>query len=196
MDQDFEERGGPTRPLIAIVLLATAAGGLIDVVLDRTATNGWSPHVLYELALLVAAMTTSALLWRGWWRERSSLLETRRQLEERREERDQWRVSAEGALAGLARAIDERLRAWGLTPTEREIAVLLLKGMSHKQIAAATSRSERTVRQHAVAVYQKSGLRGRAELAAFFLAGLALPDAADKKAVQRESTMPDSVTLR
>jgi hypothetical protein len=34
------------------------------------------------------------------------------------------------------------------------------------------ARSERTVRQHAVAVYRKAGVAGRAELAAFFLSGL------------------------
>ena len=32
-----------------------------------------------------------------------------------------------------------------------------------------------TIRQHAVAVYQKSGLGGRAELAAFFLEGIPTP---------------------
>ena len=52
----------------------------------------------------------------------------------------------------------------------------MLKGRSHKQIAFATGRSERTVRQHAVAVYQKSGLNGRAELAAFFLEDILLPE--------------------
>jgi DNA-binding NarL/FixJ family response regulator len=39
-----------------------------------------------------------------------------------------------------------------------------------------TGRSERTVRQHAVAVYEKSGLHGRSELAAFFLDAVLLPD--------------------
>ena len=67
------------------------------------------------------------------------------------------------------------MTAWQLTPSEREVALLLLKGQGHKQIAAATGRSERTVRQHAVVVYQKSGLQGRAELAAFFLEDLAVP---------------------
>jgi DNA-binding NarL/FixJ family response regulator len=56
------------------------------------------------------------------------------------------------------------------------VALLLLKGHGHKQIAAMTGRSERTVRQHAVAVYEKSGLHGRAELAAFFLDAVPLPD--------------------
>ena len=55
------------------------------------------------------------------------------------------------------------------------VALLLLKGHAHKQIAAATQRSERTVRQHGVTVYEKSGLAGRAELAAFFLESLMLP---------------------
>jgi DNA-binding NarL/FixJ family response regulator len=71
--------------------------------------------------------------------------------------------------------VDEQFGAWHLTPAEREVAMLLLKGHGHKQIAAATGRSERTVRQHAVAVYQKSGLQGRAELAAFFLEDLTVP---------------------
>jgi DNA-binding NarL/FixJ family response regulator len=71
--------------------------------------------------------------------------------------------------------MDAQFTAWGLTAAEREVAVLLLKGLGHKQIAGRTGRSERTVRQHAVAVYRKSGLGGRAELAAFFLDDLILP---------------------
>jgi DNA-binding NarL/FixJ family response regulator len=50
-----------------------------------------------------------------------------------------------------------------------------LKGRSHKEIAYISGRSERTVRQHAVSVYQKSHLGGRAELAAFFLDDVTLP---------------------
>jgi DNA-binding NarL/FixJ family response regulator len=56
-------------------------------------------------------------------------------------------------------------------------ALQLLKGQSHKEIAAATGRSERTVRQHAVAAYHKAGVAGRAELAGFFLGDLSLPPA-------------------
>ena len=52
---------------------------------------------------------------------------------------------------------------------------MLLKGHGHKEIAALTGRSERTVRQHAGVVYEKAGLAGRAELAAFFLNDVVLP---------------------
>ncbi|MBK8057467.1 MAG: helix-turn-helix transcriptional regulator [Gemmatimonadetes bacterium] len=106
---------------------------------------------------------------------RRTLEATQRSLEARQVERDAWRRSAEDALAGLGVAIDRQFAAWGLTPTEGEVALLLLKGYGHKQIAGDTGRSERTVRQHAVAVYQKAGLGGRAELAAFFLQDLMLP---------------------
>ena len=164
------------RGLLVLVLFATITGGAIDLVLD--APESWrSAHAIYEVAIILTAMATSVLLWRGWWQSRRSLVETRQALAERAAERDAWRASAESALAGLGRAMDERFAAWGLTPAEREVALLILKGRSHKQIAYVTGRSERTVRQHAVAVYQKSGLNGRAELAAFFLEDILLPSA-------------------
>jgi len=101
---------------------------------------------------------------------------------------------AEGGLAGsLVRGVHERAeelrgmiapcldRDFGrLSPVERETALLLLKGYGHKEIAGLQEKSERTVRQHAVAVYRKSGLSGRAELSAFFLEDLLLP--ADERA--------------
>ena len=99
----------------------------------------------------------------------------RNRLEARRAERDEWRESARKALEGLGEAIQRQFDAWKLTPAEREVALLLLKGYSHKHVATATGRSERTARQHATAVYQKAGLGSRAELAAYFLEDLLLP---------------------
>jgi DNA-binding NarL/FixJ family response regulator len=52
---------------------------------------------------------------------------------------------------------------------------LLLKGLSHKEIAAVRSTSERTIREQARAVYRKAGLPGRSALSAFFLEDLLLP---------------------
>jgi DNA-binding CsgD family transcriptional regulator len=162
------------RVVLVVVLAATITGGGIDLVLD--APSSWkSAHVLFELTLLTGAVLTMIWFWRGWLRTRHDLVEAQQVLVERAVERDAWRASAESVLAGLGKAIDEKLSAWGLSPVEREVALFLLKGWSHKRIAFVTGRSERTVRQHAVAVYQKSGLNGRAELAAFFLEGIPNP---------------------
>lgn len=175
-DEDADSRGVPLA--VAGILLLVALGGAVDLASDKP--ERWlSAHVLFELAMMVGSLSFAIYLWRGWWRASRSLAETRRSFEARHAtlaaERDEWRASAHSALAGLGAAIDRQFEAWKLTPTEREVALLLLKGYGHKQIAGATNRGERTVRQHAVAVYQKSGLAGRAELAAFFLEDLLLP---------------------
>ncbi len=160
---------------LTLLLLAIVAGGAVDLALD--APEDWTSfHVLYEIALICGALAIAAWLWRGWWRAESSAGALRQNLAERQAERDAWRARAARALEGLGKAVEEQFTTWQLTPAEREVALLLLKGHGHKQIASATGRSERTVRQHAVAVYQKSGLQGRAELAAFFLEDLAVPE--------------------
>jgi DNA-binding CsgD family transcriptional regulator len=168
---------------LTVLLLAVAAGGAVDLVLD--APEQWASfHVLYELGMIAAGLATTLWLWRGWWRAEEAAHALRRSLSERQAERDAWRERATRALEGMGRALDEQFGAWHLTPAERDVALMLLKGQGHKQIAAATGRSERTVRQHAVAVYQKSGLQGRAELAAFFLEDLVVPGASPSKLAQ------------
>lgn len=171
-DTDNSDKG--LRVLIAIVLLVAIVGGAVDLLLDAPDTL-LSIHVIYELTLIAVSATAMFFLWRGWFRAEHSLSQMKHVVEEHKAERDAWRASAESALAGFGKAIEERFRAWGLTTAESEVALLLLKGRSHKEIAYQTDRSERTVRQHAVSVYQKSKLGGRAELAAFFLDDLTLP---------------------
>ncbi len=163
-----------TRLPLAALLLVIALGGGVDLAFD--APDRWlSFHVVYEVLLIIAALTTSAWLWRGWRRADQDNAALARLVTERQLERDAWRASTRKILEGLAVAISEQLDRWGLTPSEREVAVYVLKGHSHKEIAAATGRSERTVRQHAASAYAKAGLGGRAELAAYFLEDLPLP---------------------
>jgi DNA-binding CsgD family transcriptional regulator len=174
-----DDEGNPRISLgIAAVLMLVAIAGVIDLVLDAPTT--WrSAHVLFEVALMLTSLGFAIYLWRGWLRASRSLDEVRRDLLSRQaalqQERDAWRERAQSALETLGQAIDGQFDKWALTATEREIALMLLKGHGHKQAAALTGRSERTVRQHAVSIYHKAGLSGRAELAAFFLEGLLLP---------------------
>jgi len=167
-----EELQSPRQQLVlAVVFLIVMAGAVTDLALDRPRA-WWSAHVVFEVCLIAVSLGFAAYLWWSWYRTTRSLAETQRALDRHRAERDAWQAGARGVLDGLATAIERQLAAWDLTASEREVALHLLRGMSHKQIAAATGRSERTVRQHAIAVYRKSGLDGRAELAAFFLSGL------------------------
>ena len=171
MDEHDEHRLTRT---VAVLLAIIGLGGLLDLAMDRP-TRWLSFHVVYEVALVLGSLATAFWLARGWGSAAATNRALRQSLTERQAERDAWRASAEQALAGLGAAIDAQFAAWGLTPAEREVALLVLKGHGHKEIAVRTGRSERTVRQHAAAAYGKAGLGGRAELAAFFLEGVALP---------------------
>lgn len=75
----------------------------------------------------------------------------------------------ERALTNIHDHIAAAFDTWKLTVAEREIALLLLKGLKLKDIANARGTSERTVRQQAQAIYKKAGLEGRFELAAYFI---------------------------
>jgi len=55
------------------------------------------------------------------------------------------------------------------------LAVVTILWKGWRDAAWSLRRGERTARQHAIAVYRKAGLSGRAELAAFFLEDLLLP---------------------
>ena len=90
-------------------------------------------------------------------------------------EAERWKTEAGDLIAGLGAAIDRQLERWGLSPAEQEVALLLLKGLSHKEVADIRGTGEATVRQQAGGIYRKAGLSGRHDLAAFFLEDLLGP---------------------
>ena len=90
-------------------------------------------------------------------------------------EAERWREEARELLKGLGTLIDRQFGRWGLTPAEREVSRLILRGFSHKEVATLRSVGEATVRQQAVAIYKKAGVSGRHELSAFFLEDLLMP---------------------
>jgi DNA-binding CsgD family transcriptional regulator len=159
---------------LSVLLLAIATWGVVDLALDRPGRAG-PFHVASEVGFVALCLGAVAYLWRGWMGARRGLRATEADLRARETERDAWRARANRLLRGLGEEIDAQFTRWSLTPAEKEVALLLLKGLGHKEAALLLGRSERTVRQHAVAVYRKAGLTGRAELSAFFLEDLLLP---------------------
>ncbi len=129
-------------------------------------------HVFVEAAVVVIALVAAAVLIR-------TLVIRARDLNLRlassNEAARAWRKEAETLLLGLGASIDLQFGRWRLSVAEKEVALLLLKGLSHKDIARARGISEATTRQQATAVYRKAGVEGRNDLAAFFLEDLALP---------------------
>ena len=135
-------------------------------------------EILFELIeptiLVLTAAAVVHLLGR-MQRQHQEQMSLMRDLEVARSEGAQWRSDMRELLKGLGTAIDDQFERWRLTSAEREVAMLMLKGLSHKEIAVVRETSERTVRQQARAIYGKSNLSGRAALSAFFLEDMLLP---------------------
>jgi DNA-binding CsgD family transcriptional regulator len=77
----------------------------------------------------------------------------------------------------IAIVIDQQLDGWKLTPSEKEVAWLMIKGFAFKEIATFRSVTEKTVHQQAAVVYKKSGVSGRHELISGFLEDFVSNDA-------------------
>lgn len=150
----------------------------IDILAD--VSEGTTPaHVAVEAAIgMVALFGIGALIWRvvGLARsERRRAQELGEHLKTSLRDAVEWRTEAQDLLKGLSAKIDSQFAKWKLTPAEKEVALFLLKGFSHRDIARFRSVSEATARQQARAIYRKAGIAGRHDLAGFFLEDLVLP---------------------
>jgi DNA-binding CsgD family transcriptional regulator len=151
-------------------------GVLVVGILGLAVTGIWLARSLRRERQLIAQAAVLASRWQKREREleaESAALAQQLQVSEL--ETSRWKREAGGLIAGLGAAIDAQFGRWNLSPAEREVALLLLKGLSHKEIGTLRRVGEATVRQQAQAVYRKSGLANRSDLAAFFLEDLLLP---------------------
>lgn len=146
---------------------------LLDLLVEQGA--GWLPGLAVDffdrLILIGAAVLATLMVLRlGRLSDRTDRLE----LNVERAARDgkEWRAKSRRFLDGLSAAIERQFAEWDLTPAEADVAGLLLKGASLREIAILRRTSEATTRQQAQAVYRKSGLASRAELSAYFLEDL------------------------
>jgi DNA-binding CsgD family transcriptional regulator len=130
---------------------------------------------LIDIVPLCIVMVGVVLLFRIAHRQREEQATLLRDLEVARIQGQRWRSESRAYLAGLGEAIDAQFSRWNFTEAEREVALLLLKGLSLKEVAAVRATSERTIRAQARSLYSKAGLTGRAALSAFFLEDLLAP---------------------
>lgn len=95
-------------------------------------------------------------------------LEMRRTLERMR------RAEAALSLASGAfgQMIDAYFERWGLTPAEREVALLALKGFEVSEIAGLRGAAGGTVRAQLARVYAKAGVSNRTQLVCLFIEDL------------------------
>lgn len=156
-----------TGGFLLLVIIASGADLLSD--LSHGVTGS---HLLQELMVLLAALGGVTWLVLSHQKNQKSISNLRGQLESARQVMTQQSEAMKEAKRQLADLIQQQFESWNLSKSEREVGRLMLKGLSFKEMAEVRHVSEKTIRQQASSIYQKSGLAGRHEFAAWFLEDL------------------------
>lgn len=156
--------------VLTLVVLLVAFDVATDV---RQGASIW--HVALEIFAGIVAAGGAIYLLHGTVRLRHRLAQQASDLSASRTQAATWQAQARKHVEGLSRSIDRQLERWQLSAAEKEIAFLLLKGLSLKEIASLRGTGEKTVRAQSAAIYAKASLAGRSELSAFFLEDLLVP---------------------
>lgn len=117
-----------------------------------------SPHLVFEMLVALALALGMAF----------GVMALRQTLEDMRAQ-DVALATARGALADVIAA---QFTEWGLTPAERDVGFLALKGLDVAEIAELRGRAAGTVRAQLTRIYAKAGVSGRAQFAAYFVEDL------------------------
>ena len=141
-----------------IVLVAATLFFAFDIIVDLVAKDESWMHLFVESIVFLAISTV--------------LFQELRRLRQLKAELSEERIRTARLSGELLAVMRDQFAQWGLSPSESEIALLLIKGLSMKEIAEARRVKEKTIRQQATSVYAKSGYAGRHELAAHFIEDL------------------------
>lgn len=130
---------------------------IYDVLKDLIEGHGTAGplyYVMESLATLglLAACIVEARILRGLWQAQG--------------EANRLKAATSGQLLSI---ISLQLEAWGLTASERDVALLTIKGCAIADIAQMRGSRDGTIKAQLNAVYRKSGQAGRSQLVNFFV---------------------------
>ncbi len=152
--EDWRKRGRALWSLLAIQT-ACALFFTFDVVADFAGLEGKFDEDLVELAAVVGLLLGIVFV----------CLELRALL--KRQERTEAQLKiASGAFFEL---LNENFDSWALTPSERDVALLAIKGLSLAEIAGVRDTKQGTIKAQCNAIYQKAGVTGRPQLLSLFI---------------------------
>ncbi len=157
---DIRSAGRRQTAALSVFLVVQTLGTVFFVgdVIGDLREDPTSIHFIFE-AVVTAALLLGILFGAFALRRTVELLRAQ----------DQALAVARGALSDV---IDRQFRAWALTPAERDVAFLALKGLGVAEIAELRGAAQGTVRAQLTRIYAKAGVSGRAQFAAFFVEDL------------------------
>lgn len=157
---DIRTAGRRQTAALSIFLVVQSLGTVFFVgdVIGDLRKDPASLHFIFE-AIVTSALVLGILFGAFALRRTIELLRAQ----------DQALDVARGALGAV---IEAQFRSWVLTPAERDVAFLALKGLDVAEIADMRNAAQGTVRAQLTRIYSKAGVSGRAQFAAFFVEDL------------------------
>ncbi len=154
----FTRRRRPVTLAFFLIVQSLAAVFFVGDAIADIMEDDVSAHLYFEMLVALALALGVGL----------GAIALRQTLEEMKAQ-DAALASARGALGDVIAA---QFTDWGLTPAERDVAFLALKGLDVAEIAELRDRAAGTVRAQLTRIYAKAGVSGRAQFAAWFVEDL------------------------
>ncbi len=152
------EGGRPAVLAVVLVIETAAAMFFISDTMNELMESGFAAHQWLEGLVTMALVIGVGL---GASELRRAMIHQGMQ--------DSALATASGEMN---RVIQEQFEKWHLTPAERDVAYLALKGLDIAEIAALRRAAAGTVRAQLSGIYGKAGTSSRAQFAAFFVEDL------------------------
>lgn len=153
--------------LISFTLILIVIFKLIDLSIDIS-SNVEPVHIWQEIMLIVLSLALFVYLMIDIHRRSTNEKLNLAQLTVSKENIRLLNQQLENSKVVFFNEIKMQFQKWGLTATEKEIALLLIKGLSTSEIASIRKKSEKTISNQSSAIYKKADVSGRHELAALF----------------------------
>lgn len=154
--------------IIAIAFSIIMVLNFIDVITDiGLGVPSW--HIVEEsIIVLLSAAGVVYLIYEMHQRSKQ-LIHLAENLSQSNQHLENITEKMKLARSQYSEVIHQQFDEWQLTKGEQQVGLLLLKGLSFKEIAVVRDTKEKTVRQQASTIYGKSELEGRHEFSAWFL---------------------------
>lgn len=153
--------------IIALLLVLIIIFKLGDLYVDF-ANQVETHHLIQEIILIILSSAIFVFLVNDIKQRSKQAQLLVQQLKVSRAHSDNLSKKVIETKAQFFDGIAEQFELWKLTKTEKEVALLLVKGLSNYEIAEVRGKSEKTICHQASAVYKKAKVTGRHELAALF----------------------------
>lgn len=157
--------------LLATMLLAVVVLTSTDIMSELSEllegkVSIW--HVIIDVLVVLLSIGILLQLYYDVRKQKKEKLDLNKQLNKVKQQLEASHILLKEGKKHFRKVIDWQFRQWSLTKSEQVVALLLLKGLSFKEIAEVRHTQEKTVRHHATSIYSKSQLSGRHALAAWF----------------------------